>query len=317
MAPVIRSYGPETLLDVAQGASSAGLLHLLPRFRQLTFSARAHSLSALDVEAGCATIRLVSPATANEPPVPFATESHVYKYSSLSHPEWLKKLLLEHVLYVPTIAELNDPIDGRPFLAPMSKDEMLNFLVYNNMKKTRSSSELQNLIRKLEHKIEWQGTERLMRQIFEKLNAVQEGNRIYSLSKRYDNMGLWSKYAGDHTGYCLEFARKGNFFSRAVEVQYGESVPLDVYNPKSYFLWHKREDWRGEEEVRVIVFQEESETLPFEPLEPPHLLTRIILGRKITHEHEALIRGWATERKPELVVRKTRLDVLSQRLALE
>src|SRR5215472_9176487 len=39
------------LLDVAQGASSAGLLHLLPMSRQPTFNAKAHSFSSCVAEA--------------------------------------------------------------------------------------------------------------------------------------------------------------------------------------------------------------------------------------------------------------------------
>jgi hypothetical protein len=72
-------------------------------------------------------------------------------------------------------------------------------------------------------------------------------------------------------------------------VVYGDAVALDVYNPKSYFLWCKREEWRGEEEVRVVVIRGEQETVRFDP----RLLTRIILGKNNTSEHEAQVRGWA------------------------
>ena len=51
----------------------------------------------------------------------------------------------------------------------------------------------------------------------ELLNAELEGYRIYSLSKRYDNLNLWAKYAADHSGYCLEFANEGPLFEHAKE----------------------------------------------------------------------------------------------------
>jgi hypothetical protein len=249
----------------------------------------------------------------NPPSIRFATGTHVYKYSSLSHPERLQKILLENALYVPTVAELNDPVDGRPFLAPMSKDQMLCFLFSRNFNPTLSIAEQGALVRELEESIERVGHEQLMREMVETLNELQKSHRVYSMSKRYDNMGLWAKYANDHSGYCLEFARQGEFFGRATEVFYGESVPLDVYNPKSYFLWCKREDWRGEEEVRVIVLRGGSEkTVKFDS----RLLTRIILGKNIAPEHEARVRGWAKEREPELVVAKAHFDALSQKLVL-
>jgi hypothetical protein len=231
----------------------------------------------------------------------------------LSHPERLKKILLEHTLYIPTVAELNDPVDGRPFLAPMSEDEMLYFLFHRNLNPTLSMSQQQANILRLQDDIQRLGADKLMREIVEMLYKLQENHRVYSMSKRYNNMELWAKYANDHSGYCLEFARQGDFFSCATEVIYGEAVALDVYNPKSYFLWCKREEWRGEEEVRVLVIRGGSETVKFDP----RLLTRIILGRKVIPEREALIRGWAKEREPELVVVKARLDALSQKLLLE
>jgi hypothetical protein len=251
-------------------------------------------------------------AAENPPTIRFATGTHVYKYSSLSHPERLKKSLFEHTLYVPTVAELNDPADGRPLLAPMSNEEMLYFLFHRNFNTTLSIATQEILIRKLENDIQRCGADELMRQMVRMLNELQESHRIYSMSKRYDNMGLWAKYAGDHSGYCLEFARQGEFFGRATEVYYGESVPLDVYNPKSYFLWCKREEWRGEEEIRVVVIRGGAETVKF----GPRLLTRIILGKNITPEHEAQVRGWAKEREPELVVAKAHFDALSQKLLL-
>jgi hypothetical protein len=52
--------------------------------------------------------------------------------------------------------------------------------------------------------------------------------KVYCLSKRYDNLGLWVKYADDHLGYCLEFVNEGDFFGHAMDVTYGEFAPMDV-----------------------------------------------------------------------------------------
>lgn len=29
------------------------------------------------------------------------------------------------------------------------------------------------------------------------------------MTKRWNNLSLWAKYAADHTGYCLEFLNEG------------------------------------------------------------------------------------------------------------
>ena len=63
---------------------------------------------------------------------------------------------------------------------------------------------------------------------------------------------MWAKYAGDHTGYCLEFLNTGDLFAHAVDVIYGDTLPMDVNNPKhrrAYFFYCKRPEWSNEEEI--------------------------------------------------------------------
>jgi hypothetical protein len=40
-----------------------------------------------------------------------ATGSHFYRYQSADHLDRLKTILLEHALYLPSVAQLNDPTD--------------------------------------------------------------------------------------------------------------------------------------------------------------------------------------------------------------
>ena len=48
----------------------------------------------------------------------------------------------------------------------------------------------------LDVNISLHGAEVLMRGLVKSLNAELEDWRVYSLSKRYDNLNLWAKYAG-------------------------------------------------------------------------------------------------------------------------
>ncbi len=245
-----------------------------------------------------------------------ATGTHFYRYSNLEHPEWLRTIVLDHELYLPTVSQLNDPADGRPLLAPMASDQMFDFLYNSNRNPTLTHRAQERLIRILHSNIHYHGPEELRREIAKLLNKHLEDYRIYSLSKRYDNLGLWAKYAGGHSGYCLEFANEGEFFESAVEVIYGESIPLDVTNPKqrlAFFLYCKREEWSNEEEVRVVVLRGGRSTVKINP----RCLTRLILGMKITATHEKTIREWARQRKPELAVVKAEFDELHQTLILQ
>jgi DUF2971 family protein len=50
---------------------------------------------------------------------------------------------------------------------------------------------------------------------------------IFSMTKRWDNMSMWAKYADNHAGYCLEFSNAG-LFAAACEVEYGDVAAIDV-----------------------------------------------------------------------------------------
>src|SRR5258708_27812162 len=151
-----------------------------------------------------------------------ATGSHFYRYSSTDHLEWLKEIILKHELYLPILNELNDPAYGCSKLGSLSEEPMICFLLSGVVQRTPTWS-----LEKLEHEaavirynVRLHGTEVLLRQMSELLNSELEGYRIYSLSKRPDNPALWAKYAGNHTGYCLEVRNEGPFFACAKEVTY-------------------------------------------------------------------------------------------------
>jgi hypothetical protein len=251
------------------------------------------------------------------PMPPRATSSHFYKYSSPDHLERLKTILLEHELYLPNLTQLNDPTDGRPKLAPMSDDQMTSFLCSDLARRnpTLPLAALEHEAMVIRYNVQSHGPEVLRGIMSELLNSELEGYRIYSLSKRYDNLGLWAKYADNHSGYCLEFKNEGPLFAYAKEVIYGEATEMDVMNPEhrsGYWFFCKRSEWSNEEEVRLVLPRGKGCKVNIDP----HWLTRIILGKDMTDANRKLIRDWAKQRKPELTVTEAYYDGLHQAIRL-
>jgi hypothetical protein len=166
--------------------------------------------------------------------------------------------------------------------------------------------------------IQSKGLEWFNRELSRILNRNMEKFRVYSLSKRFDNLSLWAKYAADHTGYCLEFANEGPLFAEhTMEISYDDYAPFDVVNPEkrdARFLVHKRPEWSNEEEIRLIRARDSD---PPETMIEPRWLTRIILGKGMKEEARKQIREWAKIRQPELVVAQARLDDFTQELRLD
>jgi len=199
----------------------------------------------------------------------------------------------------------------------MSEDQMVSFLLKDLVRREPwlpiAALEKEELI--LRHNIRRLGAEWFIREMAALLNLQMEEFRIYSLSKRFDNLNLWAKYAAQHSGYCLEFVNEGPLFEQAVEVIYSECAPMDINDPAQrtgFFLAYKRPEWSNEEEVRLIARRRSSNKIRIDP----RWLTRLILGKEMSPANESLIREWASQRQPNLSVVKAYFDVLYQTLRL-
>jgi hypothetical protein len=240
-----------------------------------------------------------------------ATAPYFYRYQSAEHLDWLKPVILDNEIYMPLVRQLNDPMDGRPKLAPQTAEGLIMFMYNASANPTHSSAAQNRLVQTLAVNVRLHGTESLMRQAARVLYNHVEQYRVFSMSKRCDNMNLWAKYAAVHTGYCLEFANEGPLFSQALDVIYRDSFPMDVNNREhrtGYFFFCKSQQWDNEEEVRLVGLPANSQTVRFDP----RWLTRIILGKDIYADHENQIREWAQQRTPPLTVVKAYYDELDQ-----
>jgi hypothetical protein len=244
----------------------------------------------------------------------------LYKYSSLATPEHLDRLRIivqDHELYLPNLDQLNDPADGRPRLAPLSEEQMGSFLyrkfVQNNPHLTRE--QLAHELEVIVYNAKLHGPERLHRVLTESLHLELQDYRIYSMSKRYNNLSLWAKYAGDHSGYCLEFANERPLFESARDVMYEDSLKMDVNNPEhtnGFWFFCKRPEWSNEEEVRLVLPRGYGSKVKIEP----RWVKRLILGKDVSEQNELVIRSWARQRVPDLAVVKARYDSVEQTITL-
>src|SRR5262249_31508085 len=110
--------------------------------------------------------------------------------------------------------------------------------------------------------------------------------RIYSLSKRCDNLHLWQAYAANHRGYCLEF-RRSELFAAAMEVRYQSRVAFDgtAEHASAAFYFYKRRKWFPEQELRIVLPRSKERYMPFNP----KLLKRIFMGQHMTPENQNVI----------------------------
>lgn len=108
---------------------------------------------------------------------------------------------------------------------------------------------------------------------------------IFSMSEKNNNILMWSHYADEHKGFCIEFDRgnvKENFLSHFMcrPVEYVNKYPNlnRVVDTMDVNLFTKAMDWRYEAEWRLVT------TAGNKILPLPAPITGIIFGMKASEE---------------------------------
>lgn len=128
------------------------------------------------------------------------------------------------------------------------------------------------------------------------------------LSAVADNVLMWSHYAAEHSGVCLEFDGKCPIFEEAAPVTYSsERVRINLidkdYTARAVVLT-KSLDWHYEQEWRLL----EVGTSPGVRVWPPSALTAVILGARISEADRARVMAWVARRSPKIAVRQASMS---------
>jgi hypothetical protein len=237
-----------------------------------------------------------------------ATWNSFYKYGSLAKKERLRAMICNSQFYFPCPSQLNDPSDCRNQINNYSPEEIEEFLIEANRVyygDARGDSYIHDGIKKF-------GAAVLLAEMAAQFNKVMDSRYgVFSLSKRPNNMAMWAKYGDDHKGYCLEFVGLSKY-ANVFEVAYAPKVPLsltlNIEPGQADFLFTKSNDWSNEEEARIL-------SLPSGIQEfQPEALSGIILGEHCSAENVAAVKGWISEYRPSIQLRKAKFNVANQEL---
>lgn len=123
---------------------------------------------------------------------------------------------------------------------------------------------------------------------------------LYCLTERNDSILMWSHYAAQHTGYCLEFEATDYtpVFGTAQRVTYDDKYPvINLYgapNEDKVLLTFltKFTDWSYEREWRII----DHDAGPGSREYPSELLKSVTFGLRMSAKDKAMIREWLRAR---------------------
>lgn len=122
---------------------------------------------------------------------------------------------------------------------------------------------------------------------------------VYSFGGDPLNILMWSHYASNHSGICLQFAtaKDPKTFLRIVKIKYSHDYPLVHWTTKfsdglHVILERKHIGWEYEKETRIVVIDGARQYFPFRP----EALVAIIIGCCATKASVDTIRNLLAER---------------------
>lgn len=228
---------------------------------------------------------------------------YLFKYRKVSENdnssiEKIKNILLQSELWLSSPADFNDPFDTSA-----------KIIFEGTGAQKRERFDL--LIKRMEPKISWKKRKEYINSIMaahgnsfhqklqEMQNALAKSLGVCSFAGDARNILMWSHYANNHSGICLQFNRAidPQSFLQAVQVDYTDRYPVIDWmvnstgeNIKSVLSKHA--GWSYERESRIIIPMRANSPLTFRA----EALCAIIFGCKSTSQTVTIVKTILDER---------------------
>lgn len=226
--------------------------------------------------------------------------------------EFVRNLILEEIQYL--VSE-RDPVDFEKFNKLLTKIDFSKIEINElNDNYDEESQEATNILNRAQAILTTKESLCILRKYIKKLIAFQNKIRICCFSNKLDNQVLWSMYANQYRGCCIEYdvpdeiVRKVVYKDRYLNdplfavidciVNKGNIDCLNLNGLLEGLILSKHKDWKFQEEFRVIDFREKI----------PCKIKSIILGYKISKKNEKKILSYNIKYK----IKKMKFNYINQ-----
>lgn len=225
----------------------------------------------------------------------------LFKYGRLNN--FSQSLFSTSTIWLPSPNQLNDPFECHPVFTFNGSAAQIKAMIVRGAQLSRPSIPPANAL-KIANEIFNEGRhknreswEAIARDI---LRALRNDIGVYCMSRNSNNILMWSHYAADHTGYCIEFEATDYtpVFGTAQAVSYESARPIvDMFNTPSEeqarkSMLTKFKDWAYEEEWRIV----DTDLGPGLHSYPAELLRSVTFGCRMQESDQAKIRSWVAAR---------------------
>jgi hypothetical protein len=241
-----------------------------------------------------------------------AGHARLYHYEKF-YAQRLTTTLRDQKIYCSDPAKLNDPWDCKPTYDPASIKTPKNleeFILWlRSIAKERPEPRIEAAF---EHRLctDIAYRNQIVEGFSTSNHSMIERRRIYCLTPNPCSPLMWSHYADNHRGICLEFHLGNNVFLNSWEVKYSSTYPRWVPHKMKDFamgmILTKSDEWSYEKEFRVIASPDYPDGHPLKPdgdflKLPPGSLVGILVGCKGDYAEVAKV---VNEYAPALLVKR-------------
>ncbi|MGB1799466.1 MAG: DUF2971 domain-containing protein [Gammaproteobacteria bacterium] len=186
--------------------------------------------------------------------------TRLYKYRAFN--EFSLRMLVNREIWFAKPESFNDPFDCA--LTPGNPKTTVDLLhqLSDLIRELYEPEEAENQIKQIVERNQLKPVEEIEDKSIEKHMHEARESGVFSLSEKNDDILMWSHYANNHTGFCIEFERKdvnSNFLSHFMcrKVKYTGEYPnlhriIDLLDVN---LFTKAYGWKYEAEWRLVTKQ--------------------------------------------------------------
>ena len=240
--------------------------------------------------------------------------ARLYHYETFRE-DWLATTLREQKIHCSNPASLNDPWDCRPWFdyRPMAEDPAELEAMLDIFRSTAGIDLVNHPVRTVFEDRIRNSPDELRKFLMGFSSNVQREickRRIYCLTPDPRSTLMWSHYAGNHRGICLEFHVGNLLFVNARKVAYCSVYPVWVPQEMPAIadgaILTKSKDWEYEQEWRLVGSPRYAAGRPLKPEGdflrlPPRALQSIIVGCEADYE---AVKKVVDENAPGLSVKR-------------
>ena len=254
----------------------------------------------------------MAPGEPYEPPALYHYLSLANRSEAEDRLAWAKDIVVTSTVFLRAPRDFNDPFDCRVVLSnDGSEGEWRDYLEPGIRRHFIGKPDAMIQERLSEAAAKARRSE-VFGKVVADMQADVDGLGIFCLAESPLIPLMWSHYADNHRGLCLEFRHLNEpFFGRAQRVKYlgtrprVDAIRSDAWEVVDALILTKPNDWAYEREWRIV----DTEVGACRKSQfDASLLSGIILGAKVSRDHRETVDMWARERARPVQLMQARLN---------